>query len=382
MSDRKDFKIENGILKKYKGKSAEVTIPEGVVSISSYAFSKCDRLQKVTIPQGVNRICIGAFRHCYQLREAILPEGLEIIGKWAFSNCFSLKKLVIPSSVKQIGELAFYKKMQLDSCVLTPDSKDAGQAKVILSALTLSNLWFPFLKGNIQTNEILEQALIKKMTSKVFRMKKIPLLIQEEEIDAFKKYFSLLNNIRMSPEELDLYLEISLGKAEFTNHLIACRNKRYPMEKVLEMQQEDMEKTLGLREKTLADYRKEFVIIKKNGICTITKYKGTASAVVIPGHIQGVPVTIQKNAFAGCFRAEAFYLEEGITYLPDGAFAYCRNLKKIEIPQSVTHMEALCFHGCYSLREIFFNGTKEEWYAFSAMMDTAAYDIICADGKI
>ena len=195
MSDRKDFKIENGILKKYKGKSAEVTIPEGVVSISSYAFSKCGRLQKVTIPQGVNRICIGAFRHCYQLREAILPEGLEIIGKWAFSNCFSLKKLVIPSSVKQIGELAFYKKMQLDSCVLAPDSKDAGQAKVILSALTLSNLWFPFLKGNIQTNEILEQALIKKMTSKVFRMKKIPLLIQEEEIDAFKKYFSLLNNI-------------------------------------------------------------------------------------------------------------------------------------------------------------------------------------------
>ena len=36
-----NFVIENGVLKKYKGKGGNVTIPEGVQSIGSGVFCSC-----------------------------------------------------------------------------------------------------------------------------------------------------------------------------------------------------------------------------------------------------------------------------------------------------------------------------------------------------
>ncbi len=44
MSNLNDFVIENGVLKKYKGKDSEVTIPNGVKKIGEWAFSGCKKL--------------------------------------------------------------------------------------------------------------------------------------------------------------------------------------------------------------------------------------------------------------------------------------------------------------------------------------------------
>lgn len=41
MSGNQDFVIENGVLKKYKGRGWDVSIPEGVTGISQYAFRDC-----------------------------------------------------------------------------------------------------------------------------------------------------------------------------------------------------------------------------------------------------------------------------------------------------------------------------------------------------
>ena len=43
----KDFVIENGVLVKYNGKDANVTIPEGVTSIGKEAFKDCKKLKSV-----------------------------------------------------------------------------------------------------------------------------------------------------------------------------------------------------------------------------------------------------------------------------------------------------------------------------------------------
>ena len=46
------FVIKNGVLIKYKGTDAVVTVPDGVTSIGDKAFADCEGLTKVTIPQG------------------------------------------------------------------------------------------------------------------------------------------------------------------------------------------------------------------------------------------------------------------------------------------------------------------------------------------
>ncbi|MCI8914640.1 hypothetical protein [Pseudoflavonifractor sp. 60] len=47
MSGNQDFVIENGVLKKYKGRGGDVTIPEGVTEIGDWTFKGCKSLTSV-----------------------------------------------------------------------------------------------------------------------------------------------------------------------------------------------------------------------------------------------------------------------------------------------------------------------------------------------
>ncbi|MBR5045003.1 MAG: leucine-rich repeat protein, partial [Clostridia bacterium] len=67
MSNLQEFTIENGVLKKYSGKSDEVVIPAGVTSIGG-----------------------GAFADCTELTSVVIGDNVEVIGTEAFANCSNL----------------------------------------------------------------------------------------------------------------------------------------------------------------------------------------------------------------------------------------------------------------------------------------------------
>ena len=86
-----DFTIDaNGVLTKYNGKGTNVTVPEGVTALGSYAFSGCTSLTKVTLQEGVTEIGCRAFDGCSSLTEISLPSGVKTINTYAFSNCGAL----------------------------------------------------------------------------------------------------------------------------------------------------------------------------------------------------------------------------------------------------------------------------------------------------
>ena len=82
-------------------------IPDGVTSISDYAFSGCTSLKSITIPDGVTEIGYSAFEDCTSLTSITIPNSVTSIDHVAFIGCTSLTSITIPNSVTSIGLYAF-----------------------------------------------------------------------------------------------------------------------------------------------------------------------------------------------------------------------------------------------------------------------------------
>jgi len=104
-----DFLIQDGLLVAYIGEEAEVTIPDTVTAIETYAFDNYQNLTKLVMGSSVKTVGDYAFAGCANLADLTLGSGVEIIGNRAFYECSNLSgTLVIPDSVKTIDIYAFY----------------------------------------------------------------------------------------------------------------------------------------------------------------------------------------------------------------------------------------------------------------------------------
>ncbi|GHT67054.1 hypothetical protein FACS189452_04060 [Bacteroidia bacterium] len=90
------------------GKQGAYTLPDGVTTISNYAFLNCKGLTSVTLPASVTTIGNYAFGSCNELTSVTIPNSVTTIGGSAFAGCSGLTSVTIPNSVTSIGNSAFY----------------------------------------------------------------------------------------------------------------------------------------------------------------------------------------------------------------------------------------------------------------------------------
>ena len=83
----------------------DITIPDSVKFIGSYAFLHAGLNATITIPGGVN-LCVKAF-YGSQFKSVILNDGIEEIPYECFYNCTHLSNVTMPDSVKYIEDKAF-----------------------------------------------------------------------------------------------------------------------------------------------------------------------------------------------------------------------------------------------------------------------------------
>lgn len=96
--------------------------------------------------------------------------------------------------------------------------------------------------------------------------------------------------------------------------------------------------------------------------------------------------SICKDAFKQCYALKSIELPEGLKTLGHDAFRMCVNLNKIILPSTLTTISGWCFADCYKLKNLFYRGTKKDWYEKMNIIWAGYYEdikeIICADGII
>lgn len=99
--------VKNGVLMRYTGGMASLTVPNIVTAIGDGAFKGCTSLQSVVLPAGVVSIGQNAFADCSGLQHVTLPNTLTRIGSQAFIRCSSLQSITVPGSVTLVENWAF-----------------------------------------------------------------------------------------------------------------------------------------------------------------------------------------------------------------------------------------------------------------------------------
>jgi len=131
------FKPVNGVL-----------FNEDVTILHLYPFYRKDKVY--TVPEGVTTIDSNAFSGCKNLEEIILPSTLININNEAFESCVNLNKINIPNNVRYIGSAPFYGCTSLEEINVAEENTAYKSIDGVLYNNNISNLHaYPSSKKDI-----------------------------------------------------------------------------------------------------------------------------------------------------------------------------------------------------------------------------------------
>ena len=277
-----DFIMENSVLKKYIGTSADVIIPDGVTEIGDRAFEGCSSLSSIVIPEGVTGIGDCAFRGCSNLSSVEIPEGVTSIGDHAFGDCSNLSSIVIPKSVTSIGVDAFGLCSSLNTIVIPEGVTSIGK-DTFSCCDSLSSIMLPEGVTSIGASAFFGCSSLSSI--------EIPKSVTSIGASAFRSCRSLSS------------IEIPEGVTSIENYTFeGCSSL-------------------------------SSIVIPK-GITSIGtgafSFCRSLSSIEIP---EGV-TSIEDNTFSGCSSLSSIEIPEGITSIGDSAFKGCSSLGSVEIPEN------------------------------------------------
>ena len=320
-TENKNFKVVDGNLYSKDGtkfiycvlsESALAVIPEGVKSISPYAFFKKENLICVEFPTTLQKIGAYAFQGCSRLATVTLPGGLNSIDTGAFNGCNNLLEVVNRSSLSIIknstahGNIAYSAKristaesvmVELDGLIYLPLDNDVylmgytGDECDLVLPNSLSGRTYQIYSHAFESANITSIVIPKGVTK-----------ISEY---AFRDCSALLR------AEIGSLGDI--GNYAFSN----CINLKTI--------------TIGEGAKLIGDFAFEN--------CE------ALGGVKIPDSV----IVIGRWAFNNCYSIKNVTLGSGLTEIEEAAFQCCVSLKGIHLPDSVKIVHDYAFNQCHSL---------------------------------
>ncbi len=321
----------------------EIVIPDGVTKIENFAFYVCTSLAHVKLPKDLTEIGKMAFSGCLSLRSIEIPEGVTFIGEGAFSGS-GLSRAIIPRSIKTIDYAVFHDTDDLVTNIPISDWQGKWGISREGYALNFMNTYSPddpFLEGlKEENNQGIEDFIydIELNFSPKDDIKALRYLIKEKLLEV---------------EDVEFFSEKLIGDPEMEAMLLDYKNAHFSAEYMEQWERDRLDKALGIKEYTRRELSRSFQLVKTNGEYGIKRYRGSDTTVIVPGKIDGLPVTdIFEDAFYALGNIRSVFIEEGIVRIETGAFEGCPRLTEVTLPESLEGINDEAFSECINLTEI------------------------------
>ena len=368
------FSEENGILYNADqtvlvlcppAKRSAREIPATVTTIGNYAFAYNDSLTGVTLPDAMETIETNAFYDCDGLTSITIPGETVTVGENAFYDCDGLNTVRVTAADAEIGKNAFYDCDAVTAVTVTSQTSAIGEG-AFRSCDALEQVKFAALPDTISTYAFADCGALTTL--------EIPAGYLTLGDSAFSgTNLTLWNQAKSGLHYLDeqgaLYwicdgLAYYVGCPEtVTDYRMLSLTPQigdygpYPV---------DSDFTAGdfLDYGTTGDLY--WYIVDDNGRQTLVitgegempdYTAGTAPWNAYIGVLDDIMVeegvtTIGNYAFASCKNITSIALPDTLEIIGSQSFYLCSSLKEITIPTRVTSLGGYAFEGCSGLQEI------------------------------
>ena len=313
-------------------KLERLDIHDNILSIGSYAFRDCNSLTAIKIPYGITTIEEYTFFCCTNLKNLTIPDTVTSIGNNAFEGCNYLETISIPDSVTSIGQKAFYECNSLQSIIVPNGIRFIGY-QMFYGCSSLEWVSLP------ESVEGIGQFAFKGCSG--LQRIIIPSGVTEIQFGAFVNCGSLTTIYYGGTEEgwSAIYIDGN-------NYCLSGVRKYYFSQTEPEKDgyfwhfDTDGVTPVSWGKEPNYSYGLEYSLNDDSAGYTVVGMGDCIDKdLIIPSTHEGLPVTaIGENVFNG---------NTNITY--------------VLIDSAVTSIGQGSFNLCSSLKNVYYNGTKEEW---------------------
>ena len=296
---------------KYTANIAYISLPEGLTSISDWAFVNCYYVHSIVIPSSVIRIGNHAFSSCTGLTNIVVPGSVDSIGSLVFSGCSAIEFAVLQEGLTRTGSSMFNGCSNLRSVTL-PSTLTSISDATFYECHKLSDVTVPDGVSSIG-----EYAFWK--------------------CDSLKS-ISIPNGVEEIAQRVFWYCA-NLQSLNLGSGLRSIRNDAFAG-------------CTGLDSVNVSDISVWCHIDFGNAYSNPLYYahKLYVGGILVTDVTVPVGTTELKNySFGWCTSLNSVVITEGVTKIGVNAFGGCSNLSSISIPSSVTEIAGSAFSGCDSL---------------------------------